>query len=141
MLGETGAWNNSGLGPVSRKSPDFSGAFRVTIFFLSSKRRPLEARNFAIILIFIPFTTYEKTSFPRLAGPSFTNGFWDPKSFPDFRETGLFRVPQFPLYLHNAEVLKPSNFAIRLVFLTLKLVKRSAFQNKRIAVLRLGFGA
>ena len=53
---------------------------------------------------------------------------------------GLFRVPQFPLYLHNAEVLKPSNFAIRLVFLTLKLVKRSAFQNKRIAVLQLGFG-
>ena len=34
-----------------------------TILFVSSKRRRLEARNFAVILIFIPFTTYEKTSF------------------------------------------------------------------------------
>ena len=33
------------------------------IFFVSSKRRRLEARNFAVIFIFIPFTTYEKTSF------------------------------------------------------------------------------
>ena len=33
------------------------------ILFVSSKRRRLEARNFAVILIFIPFTTYEKTSF------------------------------------------------------------------------------
>ena len=30
------------------------------IFFVSSKRRRLEARNFAVIFIFIPFTTYEK---------------------------------------------------------------------------------
>ena len=33
------------------------------ILFVSSKRRRVEARNFAIIFIFIPFTTYEKTSF------------------------------------------------------------------------------
>ena len=33
------------------------------ILFASSKRRRLEARNFAVILIFIPFTIYEKTSF------------------------------------------------------------------------------
>ena len=33
------------------------------ILFVSSKLRRLEARNFALIFIFIPFTTYEKTSF------------------------------------------------------------------------------
>ena len=32
------------------------------IFFVSSKRRRLEARNFTVTFIFIPFTTYEKTS-------------------------------------------------------------------------------
>ena len=58
------------------------------ILFVSSKRRSLEARNFAVILIFIPFTTYEKTSFPEKAGRSFTNGFSGPKRSRDFRETG-----------------------------------------------------
>ena len=33
------------------------------ILFVSSKGRRHEARNFAVIFIFIPFTTYEKTSF------------------------------------------------------------------------------
>ena len=33
------------------------------ILFVSSKRRRVEARNFAVIFIFISFTTYEKTSF------------------------------------------------------------------------------
>ena len=33
------------------------------ILFGSSKRRRLKARNFAVISIFTPFTTYEKTSF------------------------------------------------------------------------------
>ena len=50
---------NGPLGPVSRK-------FRISsdiILFVSSKLRRLEARNFAVIFIFIPFTTYEKTSF------------------------------------------------------------------------------
>ena len=58
------------------------------ILFVCSKRRRLEARNFAVILIYIPFTTYEKTSFTELAGRSFTNCFSDPKCFRYFRETG-----------------------------------------------------
>ena len=33
------------------------------ILFVCSKRRRLEARNFEVVLIFIPSTTYEKTSF------------------------------------------------------------------------------
>ena len=33
------------------------------ILFVSSKLRRLEARNFAVSFIFIPFTKYEKTSF------------------------------------------------------------------------------
>ena len=33
------------------------------ILYVSSKLRRLEARNFAAIFIFNPFTTYEKTSF------------------------------------------------------------------------------
>ena len=36
-----------------------------TILFVSSRRMRLEARNFAIISIFIHFTTYEKTSFTK----------------------------------------------------------------------------
>ena len=56
------------------------------ILFVSSKRRRIEARNFAVILIFIPFPTYEKTSFTEKAG-RFTNSFSGPKSSRDFRET------------------------------------------------------
>ena len=33
------------------------------ILYLSAKRRRFEARNFAVVFIFIPFTTYEKSSF------------------------------------------------------------------------------
>ena len=55
---------------------------------VSSKRRRLEARNFAVILIFVPFTTYEKTSFSEKAGRSLKNGFSGPNIFRDFRETG-----------------------------------------------------
>jgi len=51
-------WGLTALGPISRKSRNFLGAFRVTI--LSQKRRRLEARNFAVILIFTPSKTYEK---------------------------------------------------------------------------------
>ena len=53
------------LGSVSRKSRNFSGVCNSgdLILFVSSKRWHLEARNFAVIFIFIPFTTYEKTSF------------------------------------------------------------------------------
>ena len=57
------------------------------ILLVSLTRRRLEARNFAVILGFIPFTTYEKTSFTEYTGRSFTNGFSGPKSFREFRET------------------------------------------------------
>ena len=57
------------------------------ILFVSLKQRRLEARNFEVIFIFIPFATYEKTSFTEKANRSFTNGFSGPKSFRDFRET------------------------------------------------------
>ena len=72
------------LGPVSRKSRNISGDI---ILFVSSKRRCSVTWNFAVILIFIPFTAYEKISFGGWAGRSFTNGFSGPKSLRDFRET------------------------------------------------------
>ena len=71
--------------PVPRKSRLFSGDM---ILFVSSKRRRLEARNFAVTLIFIPFTTYEKTSFTESAARSSRNGFSGPYGYRDFRETG-----------------------------------------------------
>ena len=45
------------------------------ILFVSSRLMLLEARNLAIILILIPVTTYEKTSYTESAGRSFKNGF------------------------------------------------------------------
>ena len=48
------------LGPVSRKTRNLSGE---VILFVSSKRKCSVSQNFAVILIFIPFTTYKKTSF------------------------------------------------------------------------------
>ena len=47
-------------GPVSRKPRNLSGDI---ILFVSSKRRCSVTRNFAVILIFIPFTTFEKSRF------------------------------------------------------------------------------
>ena len=41
------------------------------ILFVSSKRRRLEARNFAVIFIFMPFTTYEKNQFYRIRRSEF----------------------------------------------------------------------
>jgi len=72
------------------KVPQLSGGISGNIiFFVSSKRRRLEARNFAVILICVPFITCKKkTSFTEKAVRSFTNGFLGPKSFRDFRETG-----------------------------------------------------
>ena len=52
-------WLVAILGPVSRKSRHFSADI---VLFVSSKPRLLEARNFALILIFNHFTTYEKTA-------------------------------------------------------------------------------
>ena len=54
----------SDQGPVSRRSRKLFGLISGDIIlFVFSKQRRLEARNFAVIFIFIPFTTYEKTSF------------------------------------------------------------------------------
>ena len=51
------------LGPVFRKSRNLFGRISGDIIlYVSSKLRRLEARNFAVIFIFNPFTTYEKTS-------------------------------------------------------------------------------
>ena len=100
----------SRAGPGSRAGACFSKVPKLfgrisgdIILFVSSKLRRLEARNFAVIFIFIPFTTYEKTSFTELVGRSFTNGFLGPKRFRDFRETGpwplaanfIFCYPKF----------------------------------------------
>jgi len=60
------------------------------ILFVSSERRRLEARNFAFILIFIPFTTYEKTGFPELA-----EWLFGPEKFSGLSRNGpLARVAQ-----------------------------------------------
>ena len=70
------------------KDPKLFGRISGDIILLVSlKRRRLEARNFAVFLDVIPFTTYEQTSFTEYAGRSFTNGFLGPKSFREFRET------------------------------------------------------
>ena len=65
-------------GPVSRKPRNFNGHISGhIIFYVSSKRRGLEERNFAVISIFIPFTIYEKTSFNEcLHSLLFTNNVW-----------------------------------------------------------------
>ena len=74
------------------KVPKFFGRISGDIIlFESSKQRRLEAGNIATILIFIPFTTREKTSFTEWTGRSFTNGFSGSKIFRDFRETGPWR--------------------------------------------------
>ena len=64
------------LGSVSRKTGNFNGRNSGhIIFYVSSKRRDLEARNFAVILIFIPFTIHENTSFNEwLLGPEKFSG-------------------------------------------------------------------
>ena len=74
-------------GPRFSKVPKLFGRISVDIIrFVYSKRRPLEAGNFAVILLFIPFTTYEKTSFIELAGWSLTNGFRARKVFGTFEK-------------------------------------------------------
>jgi len=51
------------LGACFSKVPKLFGRISGDIIlFVSSKRRRLEARNFAVIFTFIPFTTYEKIS-------------------------------------------------------------------------------
>ena len=55
---------NWGPGACFSKVPKLFGRISCDIIlYVSSKRRRLEARNFAVIFIFIPFTTHKKTSF------------------------------------------------------------------------------
>ena len=51
------------------------------ILFVCSKRRRLEARNFAVILIYIPFTTYEKKQLYRISGSQFYEWLFGPEMF------------------------------------------------------------
>ena len=74
--GAIGIGNATAAGHRFSKVPKLFGRISVDIIrFVYSKRRRLEAGNFAVILLFIPFTTYEKPSFTELAGWSLTNGF------------------------------------------------------------------
>ena len=57
---------------------------------------------------------------------------WGPVSQKLRNFSGLPRVPQFPLYLCNAEDLKHQTSQSSWCFLHEKHVKRSAFQNKWI---------
>ena len=60
--GSLGDW--TGPGARFSKVPKLFGRISGDIvLFVFSKRRRLRARNFAVILIFLPFATYEKTSF------------------------------------------------------------------------------
>ena len=88
-----GSWLSTGA-RFSKVPKLFGRISGYLILFVSSKRRRLEAQNSAFILIFIPFTTYEKTGFPELAGRSFQMAFRarKVKSFPNFRETGHWYV-------------------------------------------------
>ena len=55
--------------------------------------------------------------------------------------TGHFRVTQFPLYLKNGEDLSRQTSQSFFFYLPWKHVKRSAFQNKRLAVSQIAFRA
>ena len=57
--------------PFLERPETFRANFGWHNFLCILKRRRLEARNFAVNFIFIPFTTYEKTSFTEQAGRSF----------------------------------------------------------------------
>ena len=84
-------WLNThqcGLWPVSLKSWNFLGAFWVTQFSLCLQNQGISRHETMVVLIFIPFTAYQRTSFTEQAGQSYTNGFSGPKSFRDFRGTG-----------------------------------------------------
>ena len=84
------------LGPVSRKSRNFTGHFRVSQFPLDHKNgEDLRRQNLTVSLLFVTLKTCLKIGFPEQAVGRFTNGFSGPKSFWDFRETGpwsLFRI-------------------------------------------------
>ena len=66
---------------------------------------------------------------------------WSPFLKKPHNFSRLFRAPQFPLYLLNADILSHQTLEPSWLFLHQKYVKRSAFQNKRIAVSLLAFRA
>ena len=57
------ASSNSNLGPVSQVPKLFGLISGDIIIFVSAKRRRFEARNFAVVFIFNPFSTNEKSTF------------------------------------------------------------------------------
>ena len=54
--------NRENRGPFLEVPKLFGHILGDIILFVSSKRRHLEAQNLAVILVFIPFTTYKMTS-------------------------------------------------------------------------------
>ena len=67
--------------------------------------------------------------------------FWESVSQKSQNFSGLFQLPQFPLYLRNAKVLSHQIMESSWYFLHKKHVQRPAFQNEWIAVWQLAFWA
>ena len=68
----------------------FSSALGGTILFVSSNGRRLEARSFAVILIFIPFTAYEKIY--RINGSEIYEWLSGPKQFSGLSRNGPLAI-------------------------------------------------
>ena len=82
---KTESWKDRPQGPVSQKSLNFSGYI---ILFVSSKRRRLEPRNFAVILFCYSLYNIWKDQLHRISGSEFYEWLFGPEKFRDFRETG-----------------------------------------------------
>ena len=82
---------------------------------------------------------------PKIEVSSSTNDRWNGNLGPVSRKsrnfTGHLRVSQFPFYLKNGEDLSRQTSQSVCFLLAWKHVKRSAFQNKRLAVLQMAFRA
>ena len=77
-----------GLGARFSKVPRLFGRISGDIIlFVSSKRRRLEARNIAVILIFIPFTTYKKQLY-RISRSEFYKCLFGPEKFEGLSTNG-----------------------------------------------------
>ena len=79
-------------GPFLESFETFRTYFGLHSSLCIFKRKRLEARNFAFILFFIPFTAYEKNShmkrIHRISGLLFYEWLFGPGKFSDSRETG-----------------------------------------------------
>ena len=67
------------------------------ILFVFSKGRRREARNFAVMLTYIPFTTYEKDQLHRIGGADFYEWLFGLEKFsevPKDKPQGLFTCPE-----------------------------------------------